>query len=150
MIGDKIVTLELERPLCVPSGSSVRQVIDTVQRHHVGAVLVCEGNRPVGMMTERDVLMKVVRRDVNYDEPVDRFMTPAPRTLTGEDTIGEAISLMNSHGFRNIPIVDAVTGEATALFRVTDIIHHLAESFPEHVLNLPPISNQQMKTPEGA
>ena len=150
MIGDKIVTLELPRPLCVPSGSTVRQVIETIQRQHTGAVLVCDGHRPIGIMTERDVLMKVVRRDVNYDEPIDRFMTPAPRTLTGEDTIGEAISLMNSEGFRNIPIVNAVTGEATALFRVTDIIHHLAESFPEHVLNLPPMSDQQMKTPDGA
>ena len=150
MIGDKIVTLELPRPLCVASGSTVREVIATVQRHHTGAVLVCDGHRPIGIMTERDVLMKVVRRDVNYDEPVDKYMTPAPRTLTGEDTIGEAIALMNSEGFRNIPIVDATTGEATALFRVTDIIHHLAESFPGHVLNLPPRSDQQMKTPDGA
>ena len=150
MIGDKIVTLELRRPLCVASGSSVRQVIETVQRHHTGAVLVCDAHRPIGIMTERDVLMKVVRRDVNYDEPIDKFMTPAPRTLTGNDTIGEAISLMNSEGFRNIPIVDAATGEATALFRVSDIIDHLAESFPQHVLNLPPVSHQQMKTPEGA
>lgn len=150
MIGDKIVTLELPRPLCVPAGSTVRQVIETIQRHHTGAVLVCDGQRPVGIMTERDVLMKVIRRDVNYDEPVDKFMTASPRTLTSEDTIGEAIALMNEEGFRNIPIVDKTTGEATALFRVTDIIHHLAESFPTHVLNLPPISDQQMKTPEGA
>lgn len=150
MIGDKIVTLELPRPLCVASGSSVRQVIDTVQRHHTGAVLVCDSGKPIGIMTERDVLMKVVRRDVNYDEPVDKYMTRAPRTLTGDDTIGEAISLMNREGFRNIPIVDKVSGEAVAIFRVNDIIHHLAESFPEHVLNLPPVHHQQMKTPEGA
>jgi CBS domain-containing protein len=150
LLADKIRSLKLPAPLCVSSGSSVRQVIETVQRHHAGAVLVCEDRRPVGIMTERDVLMKIVARDVSYDEPVDRFMTPSPRTLTAERTIGEAISLMNSEGFRNIPIVDAETGEATALFRIGDIIHHLAESFPAHVLNLPPRSDQQMKTPEGA
>ena len=150
MLGEKIVSLKLAPPLCVPSGSSMRQVIETVQQHRVGAVVVCEEDRPIGIMTERDVLMKVVARDVDYDEPVDKFMTPNPRTLTGERTIGEAISLMNSEGFRNIPIVDARTGAATALFRVRDVIHHLAESFPEHVLNLPPRPHQQMKTPEGA
>lgn len=150
MLSDKIVTLKLTRPLCVPSGSSVRQVIETVQRHHAGAVLVCDEQRPVGIMTERDVLMKVVARDVDYEEPVEKFMTPNPRTLTGDRTIGEAISLMNSEGFRNIPIVDAQTGEAKALFRIADVVHHLAESFPEHVLNLPPRPDQQMKTPEGA
>ena len=150
MLGEKIRSLKLPRPLCVSSGSTVRQVIETVQQQHAGAVLVCEARRPIGIMTERDVLMKIVARDVSYDEPVDRFMTRSPRTLTGDRTIGEAISLMNSEGFRNIPIVDAATGEATALFRIADIIHHLAESFPAHVLNLPPRPDQQMKTPEGA
>ncbi len=101
-------------------------------------------------MTERDVLMKVVARDVDYDQPVDLFMTPDPRTLTSDRTIGEAISLMNNEGFRNIPIVDAQTGEAISLFRIRDVIYHLAESFPEHVLNLPPEPNQKMKTAEGA
>ena len=150
MLADKIVSLKLPPPVCVPSGSSVRQVIETVQRHRLGAVLVCERRRPIGIMTERDVLMKVVARDVNYDDPVDNFMTPNPRTLTPDRTIAEAITLMTDEGFRNIPIVDAATGEAVALFRVQDIIYYLAESFPEHVLNLPPSPHQQMRTPEGA
>ena len=149
MLADKILTLKLPTPLFVASGSSVRQVIETVQRQQAGAVLVVEDKRLVGIMTERDVLMKVVARDVNYDEPVDNFMTPNPRTMTSSQTIGEAIALMNSEGFRNIPIVDAETGEAIALFRVRDVIHHLAESFPAHVLNLPPRPHQTMKTPEG-
>lgn len=150
MLADRIVTLKLPAPLFVASGSSVRQVIETVQQAQAGAVLVRDGKQLVGIMTERDVLMKVVARDVNYDEPVDKFMTANPRTLTTDDTIGEAISLMNSEGFRNIPIMDPKSGEPIALFRVRDVIYHLAESFPEHVLNLPPTPNQKMKTAEGA
>jgi CBS domain-containing protein len=150
MLADKIVSLKLSSPLCVSSGTSVREVIDTVQRRQAGAVIVCDERRPVGIMTERDVLMKVVARDVDYSEPVDKYMTPNPRTLTADDTIGEAITLMNSAGFRNVPIVDPSSGEAVGLCRVRDIIHHLAESFPEHVLNLPPRSDQKLETPEGA
>jgi len=150
MLADRIVTLTLRKPLTVSSGTSVRDVIDRVQKEQVGAVLVCKGTRIVGIMTERDVLMKVVARDVSYDEPVDTFMTQDPRTLTGDHTIGEAISLMINEGFRNVPIVNAKTNEAIGLFRIRDVIHHLAESFPEHVLNLPPRPHQQMKTAEGA
>ena len=106
MLADKIVALKLPAPLCVASGSTVREVIATVQRHRAGAVLVCEGKRPIGIMTERDVMMKVIARDVSYNDPVDKFMTPNPRTLTADRTIGEAITLMNSEGFRNVPIVD--------------------------------------------
>ncbi|MEX0786892.1 MAG: CBS domain-containing protein [Dehalococcoidia bacterium] len=150
MLADRIVTLKLPAPLFVASGSSVRQVIETVQQAQAGAVLVRDGTQLVGIMTERDVLMKVVARDVNYDEPVDKYMTANPRTLTTNDTIGEAIRLMHSEGFRNIPIMDPKSGEAIALFRVRDVIYHLAESFPEHVLNLPPQPNQTLKTAEGA
>jgi CBS domain-containing protein len=150
LLDDKIVGFKLAPPVCVASGSSLRQLIETVQRHRIGAVLVCDEKRPVGIMTERDVLMKVVARDVSYDEAVDKFMTPAPRSLTPDQTLGEVIALMSNEGFRNIPIVDGRTGEALALFRVQDVIDYLAESFPEHVLNLPPKSDQTMETPEGA
>ena len=150
VLSDKVVSLKLAPALSVASGTSMREVIDTVQQHRVGAVLICEGKRLIGIITERDVLMKVVARDVKYDEPVDKFMTPDPRTLPPDATIGEAITLMNSEEFRNIPIVDPETNEAVAIFRVRDVIDHLAESFPEHVINLPPRPHQKMKTAEGA
>jgi len=120
-----------------------------VQQQGAGCVLVSKNNHPVGIMTERDVLMKMVARDVDYDEPVDTFMTPDPLTMTPDDTIGEAISLMNREGFRNVPIIDPASGEAIALFRIPDVIDYLAEAYPEKVLNLPP-THQLLATPEGA
>lgn len=149
MLADKIVTLKLGTPLFVDSGSSMRKVIETIQQAQSGSVLIVSGKRLIGIMTERDVLMKVVARNVDYDKPIDDFMTPNPRTLRPADTIGDAINLMHEAGLRNIPIV-AEDGEVIAVFRAGDVIHHLAESFPAHVLNLPPRPNQQMKTAEGA
>ena len=149
LLSDKIRTLDLPRPLSVASGTSVRQVIQTVQRRSAGCVLVVEDDRVVGIMTERDVLMKVVARDVDYDDPVDNFMTKDPFTLTPDATIGEAITLMDRESFRNVPIVDN-DGKAIAIFRIQDVVNFLAESFPEQVLNLPPRPHQLMKTPEGA
>ncbi len=150
LLSDKIATLKLSSPLTVASGTSIRQVIEQIRERQAGCVLVCQEQRVIGIMTERDVLMKVVARDVNHDDPVDKFMTSEPVTLTKDRTIGEAITLMNDQDFRNIPIVDAESGEPIALFNVRDIIHHLAESFPEHVLNLPPRPHQKMLTPDGA
>lgn len=150
MLSDKIRALKLPRPLTVESGTSVREVIQKVQREGTGCVLVSKDNRLIGIMTERDVLMKIVARDVKYDEPVDAFMTPEPLTLTPDDTIGDAISLMNREGFRNVPIINPASGEAIALFRIQDVIDYLAEANPEKVLNLPPMPHQLLKTAEGA
>ena len=128
----------------------MREVIQKVQREGAGCVIVSKDGRPIGIMTERDVLMKIVARDVEYNEPVDNFMTPDPLTLTPDSTIGEAISLMNQQGFRNIPIINPSTGEAIALFQIQDVIDYLAEAYPEKVLNLPPRPHQLLRTPEGA
>jgi len=149
LLVDKIVTLKLGSPLFAASASSMRQVIEIIQQAQAGCVLIVDGKRLVGIMTERDILMKVVARDVDHDKPVDDYMTHNPRTLRPADRIGDAINLMNEAGLRNIPIVDE-NGEVIAVFRARDVIHHLAESFPAHVLNLPPRPDQKMKTAEGA
>jgi hypothetical protein len=57
--------------------------------------------------------------------------------------------MMNNESIRHIPIVDG-DGKATSVLRIQDIVHHVAESFPEHVVNLPPRPHQKMETPEGA
>jgi signal-transduction protein with cAMP-binding, CBS, and nucleotidyltransferase domain len=149
VLADKISALKLREPLCVASGSGVGEVIATVQRHLEGAVLICDGGKPIGIMTEQDVLMKIVARDVKHDEAVDKFMTANPFTLRSSSTIREAIALMNKESIRHVPVVDG-DGKATAMLQVQDIVHHLAESFPEHVVNLPPRPHQKMETPEGA
>ena len=55
---------------------------------------------------------------------------------------------MVSEGIDNIPIVDA-TGQATGVLRALDVIHFLAEAFPEELLNLPPEPHQTIPKPEG-
>jgi CBS domain-containing protein len=112
-------------------------------------VLVYEAGRMVGIMTERDMLLKVVARDVDYNTAkIDDFMTRDPVTLSPDDTIGDAAALMDERHFRHIPII-AGDGSAMGVASIKDIIQLLAESFPEQVLNLPPRPHQRMETPEG-
>jgi len=146
---DPISALGLPPPVSIGRDSSVGEALRAVQSHGVGYVLIVEEGRPVGIMSETEVLMKIVARDVKYDEGVDKFMTHNPPTLTEKDAIARAIELMNEGGDRNIPIVDE-TGRAVAVLRTLDIIHFLAEAFPAQVLNLPPRPHQLIPEPEGA
>ena len=150
MLGEKISALKLPAPLTVQSGTPVARVVDDVQRHRVECVLVCEGRKLIGIMTERDVLLKIVARDVVNSTPVDEFMTPHPITMAPDQTIGEAIAVMDQHQFRHLPVVDAKSGDILGIFSVSDVIHFLAESFPDQVINLPPRPHQKIMTPEGA
>ena len=76
-------------------------------------------------------------------------MTTEPRTLALDQTIGDAIELMETGRYRNIPLVDE-DGQLAGVVRQSDIIKYLAESFPESLLNLPPRPHQRMKESEGA
>ena len=146
---DPISALGLPPPVSIGRSASVGEALSAVQRHGQGYVLVVEEGRPVGLMSEREVLMKVVARDVKYGESVDTYMSHNPETLTLTDQIARAIELMSEGGEHNIPIVDE-TGRAVAVLRTMDIIHFLAEAFPAQVLNLPPRPHQLIAEAEGA
>jgi CBS-domain-containing membrane protein len=85
---------------------------------------------------------------VDLAQPVERLMTTHPKTLDLDDTIRDAIILMQTGRYRNVPVVDE-SGHLIAVVRQSDIIKYLAESFPEELLNLPPRLHQRMKAPEG-
>ena len=62
--------------LTVPAGTPLRVVIPRMQAGRGDCVLVIRDGRLVGIVTERDILMKVLGRDTNLDRPVDELMTP--------------------------------------------------------------------------
>ena len=99
-------------------------------------------------MSQREVLMKIVARDVKYESNVMEFVSKIPVTLTASERISRAIKVMIAEGVDNIPIVDS-EGKATAVLRAVDVIHFLAEAFPEQLLNLPPRPHQTLPKPEG-
>ena len=150
MLTEKIGTLDRTPPVVVESGTSIGTVMEEIERGAVGCVVVCLGPKLIGILTERDVLVKVVARDVDYATPVDEFMTPNPITLPLSATIGEAVNIMITREFRHIPITEDGGELPLAVFSIKDVIDLLAQSFPAHVLNLPPRPHQEMSTREGA
>lgn len=146
---DPISALGLPPPVCIGRDATVGAALTAVQRHGMGYVLIVDAGRPVGLMSEREVLMKIVARDVKYSEGVESYMTRVTESLTQTERIARAIELMNEGGERNIPIVDE-SGRAVGVLRTMDIIRFLAEAFPAQVLNLPPRPHQMIPEPEGA
>jgi CBS domain-containing protein len=135
----------------VKPGTSLADCLRAIQRTGTGdSVFVCEPDgRLVGVLTERDIFGRIVGGDVDLTQPVEHLMTTQPRTLDLEQTIRDAIELMQTGRYRNVPVVDP-RGHLVGVVRQTDILKYLAESFPEELLNLPPRPHQRMKEPEGA
>jgi CBS domain-containing protein len=148
---ERLRVLSRRQPVTVLPGTSLAECVRTIQRTGTGdSVFVCDADgRLLGVLTERDVFGRIVGGGIDLGEPVERLMTTEPRTLDLDDTIRDAIVLMQTGRYRNVPMVDS-TGRLVGVVRQADIIRYLAESFPEELLNLPPRPHQRMKEPEGA
>src|SRR5262249_20629616 len=147
-VGRPLSTLELAEPTLVSPSDSLGGVIDAMRSRGDSCVLVTENGALRGIITERDVLCKFMEPEFDWSQPVSAVMTPEPEAPRPNDAIRSAIHMMNEHDFRTVPIVDGDT--VRGLVRLGDLLRHLAELFPEEILNLPPRPNQQMKSPEGA
>lgn len=71
----------------------------------VGSVVVVEGNRPVGILTERDLLRAVAGGPAGGDNPVSAWMTPYPDCVHPDLEVAEAWRSLAAHGYRHIPVV---------------------------------------------
>jgi CBS domain-containing protein len=145
----KIRQLVLGPLVTVESETSLKNTISAMQQNQVGYVLVTENQQLVGIFTERDVLGKVMGERVDDSRLLKEFMTPAPLTLNPDASVLEAIQLMDEHGYRNVPLVNA-EGNLVGNLSASNIIDFLAESFPQEVLSLPPKANQNFSSVDGA
>ncbi len=147
---ERLRVISRRQPLTVLPGTSLAACLRAIQEAGTGdSVFVCEADgRLVGVLTERDIFGRIVGDEVEMGQPVEALMTRDPRTLDLDQTIRDAIDLMQTGRYRNVPTVDA-HGRLIGVIRQSDILRYLAESFPEELLNLPP-RPQRMKEPEGA
>lgn len=141
----------LKEPICVAPDSELRIAIEKMNESRVGCVLIVEGGRLVGVFTERDVLNRVVLRNLNVRQArVEEVMTRDPECLTLDDGIAYALNKMSVGGFRHIPLVDEL-GRPTAVVAMRNIVDYIVDLFPTEILNLPPEPSLEFaRSREGA
>jgi len=145
---DSVSSLETTDYVCVEPSTPLSQAIETMKQDEGGCAIVCEKDRSVvGIITERDLLTKIVGNNIDGNTPVSDWMSPVVASLAPEATIGEAVAVMNEKGYRNIPLV--TDGKLVGSVSVFDIIRYLAESYPQATMNLPPNPHQVMDSEEG-
>jgi CBS domain-containing protein len=87
--------------------TSVAEAARMMLQAKVGAVLVVEEGRLVGIFTERDAVYRVMAAGREPGTtPLREVMTPDPKTVAPEETFGYALLLMHEHGFRHAPVVE--------------------------------------------
>jgi CBS domain-containing protein len=134
---DSVSRLRPTPPWRVDPEQTVAEAVEVMRRRRVGCVLVCQGDRLVGLFTERDLMRRVLAVGQPLTLPVSACMTPDPTTVHPKSTVGAAVRHMEVGGYRHLPVVDEA-GRPVGVLSVKRIVHYLVEHFPSTVYNLPP------------
>jgi CBS domain-containing protein len=96
-----------QEPVTASSEMSVAVAARVMKQHRIGALLVVEDGRLAGIVTERDVLFRVVAEGRDPQTTlVSEIMTSHPRTISPDRPFGHALQLMYEGEFRHVPVVE--------------------------------------------
>ncbi len=83
---------------------TVREAASLMEQSGVGALAVLDGDRLVGIVTDRDLVRRVLARDLPSDARVDSVMTTPVVTIPADGDLHDAFALFRSHGIRRLAV----------------------------------------------
>ena len=125
--------------------SSILEVTKLMRQHHVGSVVIVsrnnDGVRPVGIITDRDIVVEVLAKDVPMDSiTIEDVMTRAPVVAREDDDLFTTMEMMRLKGIRRIPVVDSL-GLLAGILTTDDLL----EIIDEEVGNIVSLISHEQK-----
>jgi CBS domain-containing protein len=129
-------------PQCVTLGDSIQNAARIMRDCDTGAVPVVDNGRPVGIVTDRDIVVRAVADGAQLNRPVREIVTGSIVCATPEMSTREAADLMSEHQVRRLPVVenerlvgivslgDLAVKEAKDK-RIGDTLEHISEGVKE-------------------
>ncbi|MEU8245572.1 CBS domain-containing protein [Nonomuraea sp. NPDC048916] len=104
-------TVEADQPVAVAAA--------LMRDNDTGAVIVNDNGRISGIVTDRDITVRLVADEKSPDTPVRDVCTPAVEAVGPDTTIDQAVRLMRSHAVRRLPVVE--DGRAVGIVSLGDL-----------------------------
>ena len=99
-------------------------------QQQTGSLLVMEGEKLTGIVTERDVLRVIAEGNDPTSTSLRDVMTTGPVTISPDKKLSDAATIMFDHWFRHLPVVDDA-GQVCGIISLRDLLTLLAEGMEE-------------------
>jgi CBS domain-containing protein len=110
-----------KKPVTIPRDHTVTEAADLMDRSAVGALVVTEADgRVVGIVTDRDLVVRGLARRVSADARVDSVMSTDVVTLPADADLREALKVFEEQPIRRLPLVDG--GKLAGMVTMDDLM----------------------------
>ena len=93
-------------PVTVPPGCTLEEAGQLLGSHQVGSLLVVDGDRLVGIVTDRDIAVRGVGQGMPPSAAVEAVMTADPVTIQGSDVVFAAVEVLKTASARRLPVLE--------------------------------------------
>jgi CBS domain-containing protein len=125
--------IEGQEPVTAPSGMTVTEAAKLMKEHNIGALMVVEDDKLVGVFTERDALFRVLAAGLEGDRTdLAAVMTTNPQTIGPESGFTTALQMMHDGRYRHLPVVEE--GRVIGIVSVRDALGPELETFVYEML----------------
>lgn len=122
-------------PVTVTPGTSVRKALEIMEEKNIGSVVVMDGNRYLGIITERDYSRKVVLNNKHSDNTkVEEIMSTDLPAVKGSDSIEHCMETMSRLNIRYMPVMEH--DKLTGIISMSDVVKETILSQKETINHL--------------
>lgn len=112
----------------VDAGETVENACKIMGEQHIGSVIVTADNKPVGIFTERDLLSKIILKNVDLRETkVGGYMAKPLVMVKPETSLREVARIMAQLHVRRLPVLDEEAGKLVGVITSRDLSTALAK-----------------------
>jgi CBS domain-containing protein len=106
--------------------TSMFEALSMMAEHDIGAVMVFDADKVVGVLTERDYARKgILAGRLSKDTPVRELMTATVIFATSDKTIEECMAIMTSGDFRHLPVMEE--GRLIGIVSMRDLVREIID-----------------------
>ncbi len=102
-----VSSLDLTRHVTVPVTATVSSTVEAMCAAGRSVACVLEDEAPIGIFTQRDVLLRVVGRPTTWDRPIVEEMTRTVQTMPNTGSVADGLAIMNDWWIRSVPVLDS-------------------------------------------
>ncbi len=133
--GYKVGDVMTRNPVVASPNDDLVKCAQIMRKHHVGAVLAIEGSKTLGIITESDIINKVIAENKDLKKAkIKDYMVTNVATIEPDRDIFEALSKMKDLNIRRLPVV--YNGKTVGLLAMKDILKiepHLFEMLVDKI-----------------